>query len=151
MGRKSKYETHVLPHLDKIPEWYQFMTQAQICRKLGISVKTWESYKKTYPELLESLEKGKEELVCELKSVLKKKALGFYYEDVKEKYEPDELGNLNVVERIVSRKYLPPDLGSIHLLLKNLDDNWRNDDKPTMNLKQQQIEIQKQKADSDFW
>ena len=151
MGRKSKYETHVLPHLDKIPEWYQFMTQAQICRKLGISVKTWESYKKTYPELLESLKKGKEELVCELKSVLKKKALGFYYTDVKEKSEVDENGNLVVVERHSVTRYCPPDLGSIHLLLKNLDENWHNDDTPTLKLKQEQIEIQKQKADSDFW
>ena len=41
--------------------------------------------------------------------------------------------------------------GAIHLLLKNLDDDWRNDDKPTYELKKKQTEIMQQKADQAEW
>lgn len=151
MARKSKYETHVKPHLEKIRQWYETMTEAQIASRLGVSTSSWENYKQKYPELKECLRHGKEALVEDLKSTLKKKALGFYYEEVKEKSELNENGELVVVERYRVTKYVAPDLGSIHLLLKNLDENWHNDDVPTMNLKKEQLEITKKKAENDIW
>ena len=48
-------------------------------------------------------------------------------------------------------KYAPPDTGAIHLLLKNLDDNWRNDDKPTMDLRREKLENDKKKAENADW
>lgn len=123
------------------------MTEAEIASRLGVSSSSWENYKNAYPELRECLRQGKEQLVEELKSTLKKKALGFFYDEVKVKEESNEYGEMEVVERITTRKYVLPDLGSIHLLLKNLDDNWHNDDVPTLKLKKEQLELSKQKAE----
>ncbi len=151
MARKSKYETHVKPHLEKIRQWYETMTEAQIASRLGVSTSSWENYKQKYPELRECLRHSKEMLAEELKATLKKKALGYFYEETKERYIPNKEGELQLAERLVVRKHMAPDLGSIHLLLKNLDDNWHNDDVPTMNLKKEQLEITKKKAENDIW
>ena len=50
MGRKSRYETHVLPYLQQIQEWCQDLDERQIAvERLGIAVSTWENYKKNIP------------------------------------------------------------------------------------------------------
>ena len=68
----------------KIQEWYEELDERQIAvDKLGIAVSTWEKYKKENPELREVLKRGKQHLVGELKTSLKKKAKGFYYEETK--------------------------------------------------------------------
>ena len=151
MGRKGKYETHVKPHLKDIPKWYETMTEGQIARKLGIAPSTFENYKLQYPELVDCLQQGKELLVDELKDTLRKKAKGYYYTETKQSYLKDENGNVTGLVKVEeTEKYAQPDTGAIHLLLKNLDDDWRNDDKPTMKLKQEQLEIAKQKAENDW-
>ena len=48
-------------------------------------------------------------------------------------------------------KYAPPDTGAIHLLLKNIDPNWKNDDDRTYELKKKQVEIAEKKADDTNW
>ena len=83
VGRKSRYETHVKPYLKDIQDWYELLNEEQIAKKLGISVASFENYKKRHPELKEVLQTGKELLVEELKNSLKKKAKGFYYEETK--------------------------------------------------------------------
>lgn len=151
MGRKNKYETHVMPHLGEIPKWYETMTEGQIAAKLGVSSSSWENYKNAYPELVACLRQGKDILIDELKSTLKKKALGYDYPEIKEKSEPDENGYMKVVGRTVTIKHVVPDLGSIHLLLKNLDETWHNDDHVTIDLKREQMDLAKQKAEADAW
>lgn len=151
MGRKNKYETHVQPYLKEIPKWYETMTEGQIAAKLGVSKSSFENYKNAYPELRECLKHGKEVLIEELRSTLKKKALGYFYNEVKEKVEPDKYGEMVVVEMTVTRKHVIPDLGSIHLLLKNLDETWHNDDEVTLSIKREQMELAKQKAETEAW
>lgn len=149
MGRKNKYDTHIKPYLQKIPKWYETMTEGQIAKKLGVSVASWENYKLAYPELVECLRSSKQMLAEELKATLKKKAQGFYYTEKKKtikKMGKEEVKTLEEFER-----YSIPDTGAIHLLLKNIDDEWRNDDKPTYELKKKQTEIMQQKADQAEW
>lgn len=151
---KSKYDSHVKPHLDKITKWTEDLTDEQIAARLKISRKSFIEYKKQHPELVEALEKGKKRLVVELKDTLKKKAKGFYYEEVKtvKIHNPDPEADQEWIEKIeINRKYAQPDTGAAHLLLKNLDPTWRNDDAETMKLKKQQVEIQKQKLEQDNW
>ena len=71
MGRNNKYQTHVRPFLKDIPEWYETLTEAQIARKLGVSVASFENYKNQYEELREALKNGRETLVEDLKASLK--------------------------------------------------------------------------------
>ena len=149
MGRKSRYESHVKPRLEEIRIWYQLLNESQIAKRLGVSQTTFQKYKAEHAELREALKIGREELIENLKMTLKKKAQGFTYEETKTVIRQENGKEVKVIERY--KRYAQPDTGSIHLLLKNLDENWHNDDTPTLKLKQEQIEIQKQKADSDFW
>lgn len=151
MGRKNKYETHVKPYLKDIPKWYETMTEGQIAKKLGIAPSTFELYKTKYPELIDCLSQGKEILIDDLKDSLRKKARGFHYTETKRTYMENEAGEqLGVVRVESTEKYAAPDTGAIHLLLKNLDNDWRNDDKATMDLKREKLELDKQKAE-DTW
>lgn len=152
MGRKNKYETHVKPFLNEIPKWYEDLTEGQIAKKLGVSTSAFETYKRDNPELLESLQKGKEFLISELKDNLKMKAKGFHYTETKRTYIEDQDGNrIGEVKVEETEKYAVPDTGAIHLLLKNLDETWRNDDKATLDLKREKLEFEKKKAESEEW
>lgn len=149
MGRKNKYETHIKPNLKKIPKWYETMTEGQIAKKLGVSVASWENYKNQYPELVACLKTSKESLVEELKATLKKKAKGYYYTEKKKTVRKEGKDKVEITEE--HEKYAQPDTGAIHLLLKNLDDEWHNDDKQTMDLKRKQLELTERKIDNDEW
>lgn len=149
MGRKGRYETHVQPFLNDIAEWYGLINEDQIAKKLGISVASFEKYKNEHPELRDALKKGKEDLIEELKTTLKKKAKGFYYEETKTYIKQENGKEVKTVEK--HKKYAQPDTGAIHLLLKNLDDTWRNDDKATQDLKKEKLELDRQKAENENW
>lgn len=149
LQRKSKWETNILPALENIPQMAVTMTQGQIADALGVSRTMWDNYKVSHPELAAALEKGKERLVQELKDALRKKALGFTYEE--KKTTQRKRGNQSEVTVENYNRYSPPDIGAIHLLLKNNDPEWRNDDYETLQLKKKQIEIAQQKADDAGW
>ena len=148
-GRKNKYETHVKPYFEKIKKWYLTKTETQIAQKLGITVQSWIKYKNQYPELRELLQDSKEDLVDELKGILKKKAQGFYYTETTKTVIKDEGKEIKKIEE--RQRYAQPDTGAIHLLLKNLDNEWHNDDRQTYELKKKQIDIMQQKADQTEW
>lgn len=145
MGRKNKYETHIKPHLKDIPKWYETQTEAQIYKRLNISHTSWEKYKNEYPELRDCLRQSKENFCEELKGILKMKALGFSYTEKKVRTIDDGEHEPTTITDVMT-KYAQPDTGAIHLLLKNLDEDWHNDDKPTMELKKKQTEIMEKKA-----
>ena len=149
MGRKGRYETHVLPHLESIKQWYQLLNEAQIAEKLGISTTSFEKYKREHPELQEALKHGRAELVENLKETLKKKAQGYEYEETKTLIKQEGDREIKVVERY--KKYAHPDTGAIHLLLKNLDDTWRNDDRETMDLRREKISLEREKMENNNW
>ena len=149
MGRKGRYESYVLPHLDEIREWYNTLSEKDIAKRLGVSVSTFEKYKREHPELADTLKDGRQELVSTLKKSLKKKAVGFEYIETKRTIR--EVAGKKIVTIEEYTRYSPPDTGAIHLLLKNLDESWRNDDKATMDLKREKIELDKQKAEDERW
>ena len=150
MGRKGKYETHVLPHLSDIRAWYEDFSEAQIATKmLKVSVASWGRYKAKHPELREALKEGKQALAADLKAALKKRARGYYYTE-RRSYAKDEGGKKTKYTETVE-KYMAPDTAAIHLLLKNLDPEWRNDDQTTIDLKRKQTELTERKLDQGEW
>ena len=62
----------------------------------------------------------------------------------------DERGQKSKTSEIYT-KYAQPDTGAIHLLLKNIDPEWHNDDKATLDLKKEQLELAKKKQEADEW
>lgn len=145
MGRKGKYETHVKPYLARIRALYGVMNESDIAEQLGIGTTSFEKYKKEYPELREALRGGKKDLIADLKVTLKRKAKGFRYKETKTTIRKVGDAMTRVVEEY--DKYCPPDTGAIHLLLKNIDDEWRNDDQTTIDMKKEKIEIEKLKTE----
>lgn len=147
--REDKWTARILPNLHKIPEMALTMTQGQIADELGVSRSSWDNYKAQHPELLAAIDKGRERLVQSLKDALREKALGFHYDETKTTQKKVGSNTQVVVERY--SRYSPPDIGAIHLLLKNNDPEWRNDDFETLQIKKKQVEIAQQKADDSGW
>lgn len=150
MGRKCKYDTHVKPHLADIKEWITECTEKQIAQKLGVGLTAFAKYKNENEELRQALTDGKVQLVKDLKESLKKKAKGYHYEETKTIIRENPDGTTSkVIEKY--EKYAQPDTGAIHLLLKNLDDSWRNDDAETMQIKRDTLEVARKKAEENRW
>ena len=148
MAQKGKYETHVKPRLKEIAEWYEFYTEGQIAKKLGITQRTFTSYKKDHAELQEALIGGRDTLITDLKKTMKQKAKGFTYTETKRTIREIDGKRTVLVEEY--ERYAQPDTGAIHLLLKNLDETWRNDDKATMDIKRGQLELAREKEENKW-
>ena len=125
-GRKTKYDTHVVPYLKRIPSWRkQGMTEEQVADKLDIAYSTLNLYKNKYSEFSEALKKGKEELIEELKDSLYKKAMGYEYEETETWLEEVDGVQKKRVKRM--KKVAHPDTGALAFALKNLaPDEWRD-------------------------
>ncbi len=141
----GKYELQIKPYLHKIPEWYQRMDEGQMANMLGVGRTSWAKYKKKYPEFAQCFAQGKLELVDQLYSALKRKALGFHEITKRDVIINDEVVTLE------NDTYYPPDLGSIHLLLKNLDEKWHNDDQTTIELRRAELKIKQERAEKEDW
>ena len=148
MAQKGKYETHVKPRLKEIAEWYEFYTEGQIAKKLGITQRTFTSYKKNHAELQEALISGRDALITDLKKTMKQKAKGFTYTETKRTIREIDGKRTVLIEEY--ERYAQPDTGAIHLLLKNLDETWRNDDKATMDIKRGQLELAREKEENKW-
>lgn len=145
-GRKNKYYSHIKPHLKEIPELLQDMTEEQVAKKLGVAYSSWNKYKLEFTELSEVIKKGNTNLVGELKSILKKRAKGFQYEERK---IIKELGE--IVREEIYIKYAQPDVASINLLLKNYDkENWANDPQ-ALAIKKKELELKEKQIENNLW
>ncbi len=150
MGRKGKYETHVEPRLHEISKWICTMTEGQIASKLGINQSTFQRYKNKHPELADALVEGIGNLKVELKETLKKKAQGYTYEEEKTTRKI-EGGKVIAITKETYKRYAQPDTGAIHLLLKNIDEDWRNDDKTSVDLKKRQLDLTEKRVEQGEW
>lgn len=145
-GRPNKYETHVKPRLEDIKKFCTYMTEKQIAETLGVAYSSWNEYKLKYPELMESLKKGRESLVLELRSTLIRKAKGFNYSEKKIIKE-----NGVVVREEEYQRASLPDVAALNLLLKNYDkENWSNDPQ-LLELRKEELEFRKEQAKAEEW
>ena len=146
MARPNRYKRAVEPYLNRVAQMTLTMTEAQIAETLGISLSTWKRYKKEYEPLRTILNKGRKELVEQLKSTMITAAKGYHYEEVKTVYEADK-----PVRKEVIKRYSKPDIAACNLLLKNYDkDNWANDPQ-YLKIKQEELELKKQIAERQNW
>lgn len=128
-GRRSKYETHVLPKLKMIEHWCRDgLMEEEICKRLGVGVSTFNRYKNDYRELREVLRLGKEEADYEVEESLFKRALGYRYDEVtKERIFVEELGAYEMVTTKVVTKQVSPDVTAQIFWLKNRKKEiWRD-------------------------
>lgn len=123
---KAKYAEWLTPEgLLKIEGWARDgLTDEQIAKNMGVSVSTLNNWKNIHSDILESLKRGKEVVDRQVENALLKRALGYEYEEVKEKFEDGV-----ITERTVTKKEVVPDTTAQIFWLKNRKpDKWR--DKP---------------------
>ena len=123
---KGKFQKWLTPEgLLKIEGWARDgLIDEQIAQNIGIRAATLYEWKKRFPEISEALKKGKEVVDRQVENALLKRALGYEYDEVKEKFEGGIL-----TERTVTKKEVAADTTAQIFWLKNRKpDTWR--DKP---------------------
>ncbi len=126
---KGKYQEWLEPEgLLKIEGWARDgLTEEQIAENMGICRDTLYEWKKQFSDISDTLKKGKEIIDRQVENALLKRALGYEYEEISEKYE---LGILT--ERKVTKKQVVPDTTAQIFWLKNRKaKDWR--DNPVYN------------------
>ena len=159
----------VKPYLPEIEKWCNTMTEAQICKRLGVGKSAWNEYKKRFPELMESIKRGRTDLVSDLKSALIRKAKGYEYTEtkitrkkvelsdlmkqalIKAGFEKEALERVDLVKTEISHKKASPDVAAINLLLKNYDkENWANDPQ-MLQIRQEELRLREKQVESNTW
>lgn len=150
-GAKSKYETHVKPHFDKITKMLNDgASEEQVAVSLGISYSSFNNYKVKYEEFAELCRTPRVTLINDLRSALIKKALGMKIERKKTYIRKDADGKEAKYTEIMVDE-LPPDVAAINLALKNYDkEGWANDPQ-ALELKRQELELRKELAEFKEW
>ena len=149
MGRKSKYDEFCAPHIEDIKKWVSAgATDEEVANALGISVTSIYEYKKKYPKFAAAFARGRQQVVIEIKAALLKKALGFEYEEEKRVGRKDKDGeNIILVEKY--KRYCVPSETAAAMLLRNYDNEWRDNDKATAEIKKQETDLRKAIAEAN--
>ena len=149
MGRPSRYEKEIKPHLEEIRKAVEAgATDKEIAKAFNISESTIYEYKKKYPQFLEAFARGREQVVIEIKAALLKKALGFTYEEEKKVGRKDKDGeNIVLVEKY--KRYSAPSETAAAMLLRNYDADWRDNDKASAEIKRQEADLRKAIAEAN--
>lgn len=148
-GRKSKYDTHIKPHLKTIKEAVENgATIKEIADALGVAESTLNKYKAEKKELSDAFACGRATVVIKIRAALLQKALGFEYTEEKKvsKFDGESKAIVSIEE---FKKYQPPSETAAAMLLRNYDENWIDKDSVTTQLKQQEFELRKAIADSN--
>lgn len=98
------------------------LTDEQIAANMGISRSTLSEWKKKYPCIKDTLKKNKAIVDTEVENALLKRALGYDYEEISDKYERGVL-----MEHKVTKKHVIPDTTAQIFWLKNRKpEEWRD-------------------------
>lgn len=132
VAKNTKYETHVLPHLQSVESWIlEGLDEERIAQRLGVSSRTFKKYKEEHKELETVLSLSRDTVLAEVEKALLKKARGYTYVETKTVDKGDK------VEVTTTEKEMPPDLSAISFLLRNYcPEKWS--DKPTAQKEQAQ-------------
>lgn len=135
---KNKYETHVLPNLEKITSWAKAGgTSKDIASKLKIAYSTFRKY-------LDEGEKGDERYTalseafaqaCEIpddnvETALYKRACGYQYTEETKEEKLDKSGKVVVLRKSVVRDVPPDPTSAMFWLANRRGDRWKYKPEP---------------------
>jgi len=127
---KGKYEKWLEPDgLLLLEAWARDgLTDEQIATKLGVSRSTLNEWKKKFPDISDTLKRGKEVVDVEVENALLKRALGYSTTEVtRERALNPETGKVELVVTKAVTKEVPPDTTAQIFWLKNRrPDLWRD-------------------------
>lgn len=149
MGRPSKYDTEVKPHLEEIRNAVEAgATNEEIAKAFGISLSSIYKYKAEKKEFADAFARGREKVIFDIKAALLKKALGYEYQEKKQYIKKDESGE-NITYTEITTKHQPPSETAGAMLLRNYDNGWIDKDSTTTELHKQEMELKKAIAESN--
>ena len=122
----SKYETHVLPYLDRIEKWVmEGATAKEVAKKLNIAYSAFKKYmakgrdgEEGYEALVACFARAQEDPDDNVEAALYKRACGFEYDEVTVEEKLTRDGIVVEVKKVV-RKTVPPDPTSAMFWLTN--------------------------------
>ncbi len=127
---KGKYEKWLEPDgLQLLGAWARDgLTDEQIAKNMGISRSTLNEWKKKFPDISDTLKRGKEVVDVEVENALLKRALGYSTTEVtRERALNPETGKVELVVTKAVTKEVPPDTTAQIFWLKNRrPDLWRD-------------------------
>jgi hypothetical protein len=122
---KGKYHKWLTEEgLIKLEGWARDgLTDDQVAQNIGINPDTLYTWKKKYPEISESLKKGKEVVDRQVENALLKRALGYEYTETK-----TEINAAGIPEKVTTTvKQVAPDTTAQIFWLKNRKpQQWRD-------------------------
>lgn len=123
---KGKYEYWLTPEgLLKLEGWARDgLTDEQIAENIGISRSTLNNWKDKYPDISDTLKKGKDVVDRQVENALLKRALGYEYTEVTREYIP-EVGEVTVTKE-VTKQVVPDTTAQIFWLKNRKPDKWRD-------------------------
>lgn len=148
MARPTRYDTEIKPHIEDIKDAVAAgATVEEIAKAFNIAPSTLYKYKAQKKELKDAFARGREKVIIEIKAALLKKALGFNYEEEKRVGKKDKDGeNVIMVEKYT--RYCPPSETAAGMLLRNYDEEWKDQDKATAALRKQELDLKKAIAEA---
>ena len=104
------------------------LSDEQIARNMGCSTTTFYAWKEKYPEISESLKKGKDSADREVENALFRSALGYdAYEETEERVIDEGTGEAKLVVTKRVKKHIPANQTSQIFWLKNRKpETWRD-------------------------
>lgn len=138
---KSKYETHVLPYLDKITAWAEAgATEKEIADKLHIAGSTFRRYldngekgDERYSALSSAFTRACEEPDNEVEAALYKRACGYRYTSVTEEEKMDRDGTVHTLKKTVVKDVPPDPTSAMFWLTNRRGDRWKYKPEPVDN------------------
>lgn len=119
---KGKYRQWLMPDgLTLLAGWARDgLTDVQIAKNMGISRDTLYEWKKKYPDISDTLKKGKEIADYEVENALYKRATGYEYKErVQDIIKNNATGEIEKSRIRIIERHVPPDTTAQIYWLKN--------------------------------
>lgn len=127
---KGKYHEWLTEEgLLKLEGWARDgLTDEQIAHNMGIGSRTLHEWKQKFPQIMQSLKKGKDVVDTLVENALLKRALGYEYTEVTSvRVKDPETGEIKMVDvKKVTKEVTPDTTAQIFWLKNRRPDKWRD-------------------------
>lgn len=141
IANKSKYETHVKPHIAKIKKAIEDGADIPtIAKSFGVGTSSFYKYAAEHEELSKALTCAYQTVVMEVKDSMIRRARGYDITESRTTTKTDADGN-TTTETVEYRKHIPASEKAAEMVLRNYDPSWRDKDRKYYELKERELNL----------